>query len=724
VAKRLQELKTSRGHRTRARIHAFWAPLGQRARRNGRLRLVAVVIAGGLVVAGMGDVYAEQYLQALPSVKGLDAATLTGDTFITDRSGLLLADVGNNGNHRQYLTLDKISPNLVKGTIDVEDKNFYRNAGFDVSGIARASYDNFRNRTVVGGGSTITQQLAKSLLLTPEQTYTRKAKEIILAYELSQTYTKNQILELYLNNSYYGEQSYGVEAAARTYFQKDAKDLDLAQATLLAGIPQAPTDWDPIVHPTLAAARQQQVLDAMVNQGDITPKMAADAMAEKLAIHPPVNTFLAPHFVNYVQAELRKLGFAPGQQQLYVTTTLDYGKQLIGERAVRDNLAGQRWRDSSGQLHSAMVALDPKTADIIAFVGSDDYNSDAGQIDYLSGAIRNTGSSMKVFTYSAALNTRQVTTESLIVDGPSPFHVPGSSVPIYNYTHGTYGTLPLREAWDNSLNIPAVKTELAIGIPTVVQFMRTVGLYPYAAVDGANDPNAPLAAYGASLTLGGFPVKVLDEAHGLATIANMGVYHDVESILTVKDAHGRLLYQSNPDASRRQAVDPGVCFVAAQVLSDNFNRRQLFGLNSQLHWPDRTVAAKTGTSDDFKDDVSLAFTPDVATVFWIGDTLDNSHVMVRGSAAEQTILPALHRYISESLAGIPGDRWFTQPSNVVRGDSGSQPHAWFLADQRSVPKLPGELPSPSPATQPSAVPPDPSVGPVQATPTPKPTPTH
>jgi len=222
-----------------------------------------VLLAGAIVLAGVSDVYAEQYLTGLPSVKGLDAATLTGDTFIYDRTGTQLADVGNNGNHRQYLTLKQIAPFVVKGTIDVEDKNFYRNPGFDVTGIARAAYDNFRHRAVVGGGSTITQQLAKSLLLTPEQTYSRKLKEIILAYELSQTYTKDQIIELYLNNSYYGEQSYGVEAAARSYFGKDAKDLDLAQASLIAGIPQAPTDWDPITHPDLAAARQLQVLEVM-----------------------------------------------------------------------------------------------------------------------------------------------------------------------------------------------------------------------------------------------------------------------------------------------------------------------------------------------------------------------------------------------------------------------------------------------------------------------------
>jgi membrane peptidoglycan carboxypeptidase len=688
--------------------------------------VVGVFLAGLMVVAGMGDVYAERYLTQLPSVKGLDAASFTGDTFVYDRTGVLLADLGDNGNHRQYLTLKQIAPSLVKGTIDIEDKNFYRNAGFDVGGIARAAYSNFRHQKVVGGGSTITQQLAKQLLLTPEQSYSRKLKEVVLAYQLSQTYSKDQILELYLNHSYYGEQAYGVSAAAHIYFQKEAKDLTPGEATMLAGIPQAPTDWNPITHPDLARARQQEVIDAMVNQGDLTPKDAAAIAAEKLVIHPPVNHFLAPHFVNYVQDELRQLGFLPGQQQLYVTTTLDYAKQQMAEADVQANLDSQRWRDPSGQLHSAMVALDPKTAYIVAMVGSDNYNSPAGEFNYTYDRSRNTGSSMKVWTYTAALNTRKVTTESLIVDGPNPLHVPQPAAPdyiVYNYTHGTYGTLPLREAWSNSLNIPAVKTELAIGVPAVVQFMRNVGMYPEAPVDGRLDANAPLANYGPALTLGGYPVKLVDEAHGLATIANMGVYHDLASILTVKDAHGRLLYQSNPDASRRQAVDPGVTYVTAQVMSDNFNRRTLFGLNSKLHWSDRTVAAKTGTSDDFKDDVSLAFTPDLATIFWIGDTLGNDHVMVRGSAAEQTILPALHDFVSQALQGIPGDRWYPQPSNVVRGDQGSQPHAWFLADQRSVPRLPGNDPSPSPTAPPlSGVPPDPSVGPLPSE-TPQPSPT-
>ncbi|TMD11066.1 MAG: hypothetical protein E6J00_14560, partial [Chloroflexi bacterium] len=225
--------------------------------------LLLCVVEGGrhveLLLAGLEAEPPELVLHVAHEVGRPEGVGRRVDGQLLGRGGVLLADLGDNGNHRQYLTLKQISPYLIKGTIDVEDKNFYRNAGFDVTGIARAAYDNFRHQKVVGGGSTITQQLAKQLLLTPEQSYNRKVKEVVLAYELSQTYSKDQILELYLNHSYYGEQAYGVEAAARVYFQKDAKDLTPGEATMLAGIPQAPTDWDPITHVDLARARQQEV---------------------------------------------------------------------------------------------------------------------------------------------------------------------------------------------------------------------------------------------------------------------------------------------------------------------------------------------------------------------------------------------------------------------------------------------------------------------------------
>jgi len=724
LAKRLATYRTSRGHRTRARIHAFWAPIGQRARRAARLRLLAVCLVVLLLAGGVADAYAEQFLSTLPAIKGLDAAAFKGDTLVYDRSGqVLLADVGENGDHSQYATLKDVSAWVPKATIAIEDKNFYRNQGFDVTGIARSAYENLRAGRVVGGGSTITQQLAKQLFLTPEQSYTRKLKEIILAYQLSQTYSKDQILELYLNHSYYGQQAYGVEAAARLFFHKDAKDLDVAQSAMLAGLPQAPTRWNPIVHPAAAKARQLEVLQAMLNLQSISALQFNQAATEKLEVFTPTNTFRAPHFVDYVQDELRALGFKPGEQQLVVTSSLDFGKQQIGERVISDNLNANLWRDQDpgGLLDSAMVALDPKTAQILVMVGSHDYNDTRdGQIN-LATTPRNVGSSYKVFTYTAALNTRKVTMETQIVDGPSPLRVPQTAAPdylVYNYDHGTHGTLPLREAFSNSLNIPAVKTELAVGVSTVVDFSRNIGVFPR---DGSLNPNAPMAAYGPALTLGGYPITVLEEANGLATIADMGVYHQPEAILSVRDARGRILYQTDANATRRQAIDPGVTFLTAQILQDDRNRYKIFGPNSKLHLRDRTSAAKTGTSDDFKDATTIGFTPDLAAVIWIGDVKGITHTMSRNSDGIYVAAPAWNRFMTEALAGVP-DKWYPQPADVVSGSRGG---TYFLSDQRSVPSLPGDHPSPLPTPTADPVPPDPGTGPVPvdgAPPAPCPTP--
>src|SRR5437868_4557132 len=265
--KRPHKYRTKGGHEPRARVHAAWSPIGQRNRRQTLIRALGVFVGVLLVAAVAADAYAEQFLQSLPSVHGLDASTFTGDTVITDRGGVVLADVGEHGNHRLVVPLKQVSPKLVQATIAIEDKNFYKNQGFDVEGIIRSALNNYRAGTVTGGGSTITQQLAKQLFLTPEQTYTRKIKEVILAYELSQAYSKDQILELYLNNTYYGSQAYGIQAAAQGYFHRDAKDLDLAQAAMLAGLPQAPTEWNPILHPQAARTRQLEVLTAMERAG-------------------------------------------------------------------------------------------------------------------------------------------------------------------------------------------------------------------------------------------------------------------------------------------------------------------------------------------------------------------------------------------------------------------------------------------------------------------------
>jgi membrane peptidoglycan carboxypeptidase len=716
--KRPRIYKTRGGHSPRARVHASWSPIGQRQRRQTVVRLLGVLLGLVLVGAVAADAYAEQFLQTLPSVHGLDASTFTGDTVITDRNGVVLADVGEHGNHRLVVRLKDVSPKLIQATISIEDKNFYKNQGFDIEGIIRSALNNYKAGTVTGGGSTITQQLAKQLFLTPEQTYSRKFKELILAYELSQAYTKDQILELYLNNTYYGSQSYGIQAAAQSYFHVDAKNLDLAQAAILAGLPQAPTEWNPILHPEAAKVRQQEVLTAMERAGYITHEESAKAYSENLVYNPPVNSFLAPHFVDYVQEELRQLGFRPGLQQLYVKSTLDNHQQQIGEQVVRDNLAKNLYRDRGGQLSSGLIAMDPKTGEILTMVGSPDYNARGGQYNWTTTP-RNPGSSIKPFMYGAVIAARVATMETPIYDGPSPLVIPqpgGPDYKVYNYDHGTHGTLPLKQTLGNSLNIPAVKAELSIGVPAVLTYMRNLGLFP----QSNGDPNAPLQNYGPSLTLGGYPTRMIDQVTALSVYADMGVYHPAEAILQVTDSKGTVLYKANPDANKRQAIDPGVAFIMGAIMSDNNNRVKIFGPNSPLHFTDRTIAAKTGTTDDFKDALTMGFTPDLASVIWVGDILDINHTLARGSDGVFVAAPGWHAFMAGALAGVP-DKWFSPPADVVRASNND----WFLKDSQGAPKLPNDSqPSPTPAPPTYAIPSDPGTGPVMVLPSPCVSPTQ
>jgi len=716
-----ETIKTKGGHRPRARIHADWSPIGQRLRRNLRLRVVGVVLALFLVVGLAADAYAQTFFDSLPSIQGLDSAVFSGDTVITDSKGVILADVGDQGNHRLAVKLKDINPVVIKATVAIEDRGFYSNPGFDAAAIIRAAYDNVRAGHIVSGASTITQQLAKQQFLTPDQSVSRKLKELALAYELSQTYTKDQIMELYLNKSFYGSQSYGIEAAAEGYFHIHASQLDLAQAAVLAGLPQAPTEWNPVLHPDAAKLRQTEVLQAMVRSNFITQEEMDTASAEKLVYHSPINSFKAPHFVDYVLAELRQLGFQPGVQQLYVKSTLDYHMQQIGEQVVRSNLAANLYRDRNGLLSSGLIAEDPKTGDILVMVGSPNYNAKAGQINYTT-IPRNMGSSMKPYTYGAVINARAATVDTPVYDGPSPliYKDAYSTTKIYNYDFRSHGVLPLKKAMGNSLNIAAVKVELSIGVPAVLTYMRNLGVLPrYIAPSGKYDTKAPAAVYGPSLTLGGYPITLLEHVGGMATYADMGVYHTPESVLSVTDSHGQVLYATHANQRARAALDPGVAYIMAQIMSDDQNRCMIFGCNSALHWSDRQVAAKTGTTDNFKDAVTIAFTPDIAAAIWVGDILDNNHFMISNSDGIYVASPGMHTFISRALAGVAGNRWFAKPADVVGGPGNS----WFLTDTRSIAKLPGDAgPKPTPKPVPFVVPPDPG-GPVLASPPPDPTPT-
>ena len=738
------KITTKGGHRPRARIHATWSPIGQKMRRTARVRGLGVVLAVLLVIGFAADAYAQTFFDSLPSIQGLDSAAFAGDTIITSSDGTLLADVGNHGDHRLAVKLKDVAPVMIQATVAIEDKGFYTNAGFDAAAIVRAAYDNFRTGHIVGGASTITQQLAKQQFLTPDQTVSRKIKELALAFELAQAYTKDQIMELYLNKSFYGSQSYGIEAAAESYFHIPASKLDLAQASVLAGLPQAPTEWNPVLHPNAAKLRQTEVLRAMVRSNYITQEDMDKAVAEQLVYQAPVNSFLAPHFVDYVLAELRQLGFQPGIQQLSVKTTLNYHMQQIGESVVNYNLAakpghscynsgapdgwpylseaGAACWDPRGQLSSGLVAEDPKTGDIEVMVGSPNYNAPAGQINYTT-IPRNMGSSMKPYTYAAVFNARAATVDTPVYDGPSPLVYKDccSTTLIRNYDNRTHGVLPLKKAMGNSLNIASVKVELSIGVPAVLSWMRNLGVNPR--IPDPTDPSGyrigNLDEYGPSLTLGGYPITLLEHANGIATYADMGLYHSPQAVLQVSDSHGQVLYTDHPDQRARQAIDPAVAFIMAQIMSDDQNRCLIFGCNSALHWKDRTVAAKTGTTDNFKDAVTIAFTPDIAVALWVGDILNNNYSMVGGADGVFVASPAVHSFVSQALAGIPGNRWYTPPPGVVAGANNS----WFLSDTTSVAKLPGDNPpSPTPAPVNYQVPPDPGTGPVLASPPPSPSP--
>jgi membrane peptidoglycan carboxypeptidase len=720
-----EKIKTKGGHRPRARVHAGWSPIGQRLRRVALMRGLGVFVAVVLVVGFAVDAYAQSFFDSLPSIQGLDSAAFAGDTLITDRKGAVLADVGNHGDHRLAVKLKDISPVAIQATVAIEDKGFYSNPGFDIQGIIRAILDDIRAGHIVAGGSTITQQLAKQQFLTPDQTYARKVKEVALAYELSQAYTKDQIMELYLNKSFYGSQSYGIQAAAESYFHIPASKLDLAQAAVLAGLPQAPTEWNPVLHPDAARLRQTEVLQAMLRQSYITQDQMDAALAEKLLYQAPINNFLAPHFVDFVLAELRQLGFKPGVQQLNVKTTLDYRIQVIGEEDVVDNLnhcLAPPSCDPNGKLSSGLIAENPQNGEILAMVGSPDYNTQGGQYNWTTVPL-NVGSSVKPYTYAAVINARAATVDTPVYDGPTPliYKDAYSTTKIYNYDLRSHGVLPLKQAMGNSLNICAVKVELSIGVPAVLAFMRNIGVQPrYINSDGSYDTQAPSDEYGPSVTLGGYPITLLEHVGGMATLADMGVYHTPEAILQVTDSQGHPLYQTHADQRARQAIDPGVAFIMAQIMSDDNNRANIFGYNSPLHFKNRIVAAKTGTSDNFKDAVTAGFTPDLAAVLWIGDILDFNHTMVRNSDGVFVATPGWHIFMDDVLTSymnVPGDKWYSAPADVVPGPSNS----WYLSDTTSISRLPGDNPpSPTPTPINIVVPPDPGTGPVLASPTPSP----
>ena len=614
---------------------------------------------------------AAQTIGDLPAVSGLSSSGLDQDMLIFDRNGVPLADIGQAGDHRIVIPLATISPSLVRATLAVEDRNFYQNNGVDFGGIVRASLENLTHRHIVQGASTISQQLVKQVFMGPNPAPTLQA---VLALELNRRYSKDQILELYLNTIYYGSQSYGVEAAARSYFRGNAHDLTLAQAAILAGLPQAPTANNPVLHPEAARMRQSEVLQAMVDQKYITRAEADAALNEKVQVFSPINTSEAPHFVDYILQVLEKdFKIRPGDRKGYrVFTSLDLNVQRRAQQIVHEQIA-----EKGGYYNfhdAALVAMDPRSGEVLAMVGGDDYTRLGGQIN-MAVSPRQPGSSFKIYTYSAAIESRMVNMISPILDEPLKFPVFGgedgfSPYEPQNYSGRFRGVIPLKLAMGNSLNLPALKTELRIGIPAVLSAARRMGV---------TSLDQPDEFYSLSLTLGGYPVTVLDMATGASTLATMGVRHRPAPVLRIVDGLGREVFKYDPKKNEFRALSPEVAFIIASIMSDDRNRCIEFGCNGDLTLPGRHVAAKTGTTQIFRDNWTVGFTPSLTTAVWVGNP--DNQPLSHNSTGIVGAAPIWHRFMLEALGNTP-DEWYPVAPGVKQiGDN------YFLPGTESLPPI-------------------------------------
>lgn len=591
------------------------------------------------------------FLRSLPNPQLLTQRDLEVSTKILDRNGQLLYEIYTDQN-RSPVKLENIPLYVKEATIAIEDRDFYHHPGFSIRGIARAASEILIHKKVQGG-STITQQLIKSALLTPEVSVVRKTKEIILAFWAEHLYSKDQILEMYLNQVPYGGTAWGIESASQTYFNKSVAQLTLAEAALLAGLPAAPSEYSPFGnHPELAIERQKEVLKRMVDDGDITQEEEARALAEPIRYAQARIGIRAPHFVMYVK-ELLEEKYGPRLVErggLRVTTSLDINIQDKMQNIVHSNV------DSLANLqvgNGAAIVTDPQTGEILAMVGSHDYYDIAhdGNVNVVTSH-RQPGSSIKVITYATALENG-MTAATILNDAPVVYQQAGgpSYAPV-NYDGKFHGPVPLRYALANSYNIPAVKTLAAVGLPAMMEKARLMG------IESWTDPTQ----YGLSLTLGGGDVTMLEMAQVYGTLANLGKRQDLMPILKVTDYTGKEI-ENNTPAKPVDAVKPEVAWILSDILADNQARSAAFGPNSSLVIPGKTVSVKTGTTNDKRDNWTAGYTPQIVAVVWVGNN-DNTPMNPYLTSGITGAAPIWHDMMVELLKNRP-DETEPKPSTIV-----------------------------------------------------------
>jgi penicillin-binding protein 1C len=642
-------------------------------------------------------------------------------TRILDRNRNVLYEIMDpSAGRRSYVSLEEISPYLVAATLATEDKDFYTHPGFDPTAIFRAFLQNLSSGETVSGASTITQQLAKSLFLTPQEraqgTYARKVKEALLAVELSRLYTKDEILELYLNEIYYGNLAYGIEAASQTYFGISAKNLTLAQASFLTGLPQLPGVYDIYTNREVTLRRHQDVLLLMFKTSQeqgciyvgnnlqpicIEAGQAAEAakIMESYTFNPPDIRMRYPHWVYFIWGQLEEQF---DSQTIYhsgfsVYTTLDPGLQDTAQNLVQDQISKLSDRHVT---NGALVAIRPSTGEILSMVGSSDFYNETidGQVNMAISQTRQPGSSIKPLTYLAAFE-KGWTPSTLLWDVRSEFPPSGDPndprepyIPV-NYDERYHGPVTVRSALANSYNIPAVKTLQYVGIydnpgttseDGLVAMAHRLGLHSLTRND-----------YGLSLTLGGGEVSLLEMVGAYSVIANGGRKIEPVAITRIEDHFGNVVYQHDPPVGE-QVIRLEHAFLISSILSDNQARTPAFGPNSVINLPFH-AAAKTGTTNDFRDNWTIGYTPDLVVGTWVGNA---DYTPMQGTSGLTGAAPIWASFMQSSIQQLTGGNPtpFMKPAGVVErvvcSVSGTEPSQWcpsqlseyFAADQLPQPK--------------------------------------
>lgn len=607
----------------------------------------------------------------LPSPKSLkNFKAIPVSTQILDRNGKLLYHLYGN-QKRSIVKIKTLPKHVIQATIAIEDKNFYHHQGVSlVGGILRAAKDTFLQQRLQGG-STITQQLIKSALLSPERTLRRKIREIVLALWTERIFTKEEILELYLNQIPYGGAIYGIEEAALKYFNKHAKDLKLEEAAFLAGLPQAPTLYSPYNNPQLAQKRRNEVLKAMYDQKYISKTTYEETIKKPLIVKPLMEKIKAPHFVFYVKSlleeEYKIKEINTGGFKVYTTLDLDIQKEA--EKILKEEI--EKVKDLNVGNGGVLVTR-PPTGEILAMVGSVDYFATPSGSFNVTTALRQPGSVIKPLNYAVGIERKLVTAATVFLDIPTCFTTMGQPKPYcpVNYDGQFHGPVQLRFALGNSYNIPAVKM---LALNGVENFIASSSAFE---ITSFKDPKN----YGLSLALGAGEVKMTEMAQAFSAFANRGKVKKLNAILKIENKFGKTIFELKDQNLKKdvkkpllspnffaikgkQIISSETAFIISHILLDNNARLAAFGSSSYLVIPNRAVSVKTGTTDDKKDNWTIGYTPNFLVAVWVGNN-DNSPMHPWLTSGITGAAPIWNRVMTYVLKNQP-DLWPVKPANVV-----------------------------------------------------------